>query len=84
MPRYTIDELDDLEMESAGSNVDQQSIALASVASLLERNAIRYGVMGGMNCYLRGSGRETGDVDIAIDFPPRMDVVLDCFNNDEK
>lgn len=37
--------------------------------------------MGGMNFYLRGSGRTTGDVDIAVDNPPRMEALLRIFNS---
>ncbi|KAK2602273.1 hypothetical protein N8I77_008822 [Diaporthe amygdali] len=81
MPSYTDDQLDDLEEAAETSTPQDQKAALAIVSGLLERNAISYGVMGGMNFYLRGSGRATGDVDIAVDNPPRMDSLLTIFNS---
>lgn len=84
MPSYTDDQLDDLEEAAETSTPQDQKAALAIVSGLLERNAISYGVMGGMNFYLRGSGRATGDVDIAVDNPPRMDSLLTIFNSHPK
>ncbi|POS76765.1 hypothetical protein DHEL01_v204830 [Diaporthe helianthi] len=81
MPSYTIDQLDDLEEQAESTPPQYQTAALALVSRLLEDNAITYGVMGGMNFYLRGSGRATGDIDIAVDNRPRMDSLLDIFNN---
>ncbi|KAG8158094.1 hypothetical protein KVR01_011855 [Diaporthe batatas] len=81
MPSYTMDQLDDLEEQSESTPPHYQTLALALVSGLLEANAISYGVMGGMNFYLRGSGRATGDIDIAVDNQPRMDNLLNIFNN---
>ncbi|CRK30354.1 hypothetical protein BN1708_000886 [Verticillium longisporum] len=81
MPNYTEDDLEHLEESAETARPGHQSQALAFVAGILERNAIAYGVMGGMNFYLRGSGRTTGDVDIAVDNPPRMEALLSIFNS---
>lgn len=84
MPAYTMDDLDDLEEQAESSGPMHQIPALALVSGLLESNRIPYGVMGGMNFYLRGSQRVTGDVDIAVDNPPRMDALLNIFNGHPK
>ncbi|KAH8663797.1 hypothetical protein BGZ61DRAFT_539102 [Ilyonectria robusta] len=81
MPSYQADDLDDLEFAAEGASPDQQSIASSRVVRIFEENTITYGVMGGMNFYLRGSGRTTGDVDIAVHNRPRMDALLDIFNS---
>ncbi|EGY23288.1 uncharacterized protein VDAG_04726 [Verticillium dahliae VdLs.17] len=81
MPNYTEDDLEHLEESAEMARPGHQAQALALVAGVLERNAIAYGVMGGMNFYLRGSGRTTGDVDIAVDNPPRMEALLSIFNS---
>ena len=84
MPTYTIEDLDDLEVAAEAASSLQQSTALALVVSIFERNSITYGVIGGMNFYLRGSKRTTLDVDIAVDNRPRMDDLLDIFNNQQR
>ncbi|KAK1767438.1 hypothetical protein QBC33DRAFT_68820 [Phialemonium atrogriseum] len=84
MPTYTEDDLDGLEEAAENASPDQQSIGLEFVAGVLEGNSITYGVMGGMNFYLPGSGRATGDVDIAVDNPPRMGDLLTVFDNQER
>jgi hypothetical protein len=81
MPSYTIDELDDLEQQAQNTPPQFQRAALGLVSSLLEENAITYGLIGGMNFYIRGSGRTTGDIDIAVDNRPRMDSLLNIFND---
>ncbi|PNH26968.1 hypothetical protein VD0002_g6671 [Verticillium dahliae] len=75
MPNYTEDDLEHLEESAEMARPGHQAQALALVAGVLERNAIAYGVMGGMNFYLRGSGRTTGDVDIAVDLGMLMDAI---------
>lgn len=84
MPSYTFDQLDDLEEQAEDTPPQHQRVALALISGLLEQHAITYGLMGGMNFYLRGSGRTTGDVDIAVDNPPRMDSLLNIFNNNSE
>lgn len=84
MPTYTENDLDGLEEAAENASPDHQTIALEFVAGVLEENSITYGVMGGMNFYLRGSGRATGDVDIAVDNPPRMGDLLTVFDNQER
>jgi hypothetical protein len=84
MPSYSIDDLDDLELAAEAANPEQQLAALEFVATMFEENSIVYGIMGGFNFYLRGSGRTTDDVDIAVDNPPRMDAVLDIFNDQQR
>lgn len=81
MPLYRDEDLEDLEIAAEEANPDEQAVALSHVVRVFEENRIIYGVMGGMNFYLRGSGRATGDVDIAVDNRPRMDALLDVFNN---
>lgn len=84
MPSYTLDQLDDLEMATEDSSPADQRAALAYVAGLLEQHSITYGVTGGINFYLRGSGRTTEDIDIVVDNAPRMDAILDIFNTSSK
>lgn len=81
MPTYTNDDLDDLEMAAETAAPNQQLEALAFVAKSFESNGIAYAVMGGMNFHLRGSGRLTTDVDIAVDHPPPMAEILGVFSN---
>ena len=84
MPTYTVEDLEDLEEASESATPIEQSTALALVANVLEGSSIAYGVIGGMNFYLRGSGRTTGDVDIAVDRRPRMDALLNLFNSQQR
>ena len=84
MPKYTLDEQDDLEEAAEAPSDEEQSEALRVIAQILEQNSIAYGVMGGMNAFYRGSGRTTTDVDIAVDNPPKMEVLLDIFNDHPK
>lgn len=81
MPLYTDDDHDDLVDAAMNANPRQQREGLARVAGILEQSAIAYGVMGGMNFYLRGSGRTTGDIDLAVDNPPRMETLLRIFDD---
>ncbi|KAJ4387218.1 hypothetical protein N0V93_007807 [Gnomoniopsis smithogilvyi] len=82
MPFYTLSEQDDLEEQSGVTPTTFQTSALILVSSLLEQHRITYGLIGGMNFCLRGSGRTTSDIDIAVDNRPRMETLLDIFNND--
>jgi predicted nucleotidyltransferase len=84
MPKYTLDEQDDLEDAAEAPRPDAQSKALQLIAQILEQHSIAYAVMGGMNVFLRGSLRTTTDVDIAVDNPPKMEVLLDIFNDHSK
>lgn len=79
MPTYTNDDLDDLEMAAETATPNQQLEALAFMVRTFESNGIAYAVMGGMDFYLRGSGRLTTDVDIAVDNPPPMADILGVF-----
>lgn len=81
MPTYTVDDLDDLEDAAENATEAHLSTALTVVAGLFEANSVVYGVMGGMNFNVRGSGRTTHDVDIAVDNRPRMDALLSIFDN---
>lgn len=81
MPTYTDDDHDEMLVMAARTNSDSQMEALEIVVDILERNRIAYGIMGGMNFFLRGSDRTTQDVDIAVDKPPRLNVLLSLFEN---
>ncbi|KAK3936459.1 hypothetical protein QBC46DRAFT_296196 [Diplogelasinospora grovesii] len=80
MPNYTVGELDDLEEAAESATPNQLAAALALISRIFEQNAITYAVLGGMNFYVRGSGRTTTDVDIAVDNRPRMDALLDILS----
>lgn len=84
MPKYTLDDLDDLEEAAAHAKPVEQSRALREVTEVLEQEFISYAVIGGMNFYLRGSGRTTSDVNIAVNDSPRMDAILGLFDPDQK
>ncbi|KAI9903519.1 hypothetical protein N3K66_000048 [Trichothecium roseum] len=82
MPKYTLDDLDDLEEAAAHAKPVEQSRALREVTKVLEQEFISYAVIGGMDFYLRGSGRTTSDVHIAVNDSPRMDALLGLFDPD--
>lgn len=84
MPSYTLDQLDDLELAAEGSSPETQEAALVLISGLFEQRSIIYGVIGGMNFYIRGSGRTTDDIDIAVDSTPRMDTLLNIFDTSNK
>lgn len=84
MPSYTLDQLDDLELAAEGSSPETQKEALVLISGLFEEHSIIYGVIGGMNFYIRGSGRTTDDIDMAVDSTPRMDTLLNIFDNSNK
>lgn len=81
MPTYTDDDHDEMVEIASDARPDCQKEALAIIVDILERNQIAYGIMGGMNFFLRGSDRMTHDVDIAVDNPPRLDALLSLFEN---
>lgn len=83
MPSYTLEGLDDLEMSAETATPEDQKVALAFVVGILEDIPIGYGVMGGMNFHLRGSGRTTTDIDVAIDNSPRMRDLLRVFDSEK-
>lgn len=84
MPLYDIKDMDRLEENARRATPAQQQTALRFVVGLLEGNCITYGVMGGMNFFLRGSGRATDDVDLAIDSPPLLGNVLELFGGRDR
>ena len=63
---YTADELDDL--EELASDPSDANLRRASnyMVHLLAESRVGHGLMGGYSLYLRGSGRRTIDVDIAV------------------
>lgn len=84
MPCYTLDKLDDLEIAAEKANKINQKAALIIITGLLEQHNITYGIIGGMNFYLRGSGRTTEDIDIAVDNMPRIDSFLEKLDSHSK
>lgn len=80
MPSYTLDQLDDLELAAEDPSLRSLDQALALISGLFEQHGITYGIIGGMNFYVRGSGRTTEDIDIVVDNIPRMDSLLNIFN----
>lgn len=81
---YPIDELAGLEDQAAKAEPYHQARAFAHVANVLAARGIVYGGMGGFNFYNLGSTRETQDVDVAVSSSPRMDKILDYFNDDAR
>ncbi|KAK4100772.1 hypothetical protein N658DRAFT_496859 [Parathielavia hyrcaniae] len=82
---YPPADLDDLEEEAESARPGHQKIPLEAVADIFNSNQVVYGLMGGMNFYLRGSGRATQDVDIAVsNGAPSLEVALTLLNPDDR
>ncbi len=73
----TLDELEGLEDKAGHANPDQQRAALQIVADIFNHNQLTYALMGGMNFFLRGSGRTTEDVDLAVTGDRKLEETLD-------
>lgn len=63
---YHIDNLDDLEEKAADANSRNFAAALDYISRLLNRNSVSWALMGGYSLSLRGSGRQTFDIDVAV------------------
>ncbi len=81
---YPPADLDDLEEEATAATPNQQKEALQIVADIFNAHGLPYGLMGGMNFYLRGSGRTTDDVDLAVTGTQSLQSTLDLLNDDER
>ncbi len=79
---YPPADLYDLEEAAEGAGPDQQQKGLQIVADIFNHHQLSYGVMGGMNFYLRGSARTTQDVDIAVTGSQSLEATLDLLNQD--
>lgn len=79
---YSVNDLDDYEEEAEGADAQHQTAALKIIAAILNNARVTYGLMGGMNFYLRGSGRTTQDVDLAVSRSTSLSAVLDLLNNE--
>lgn len=66
MPKYSLDEIHGLDHDASTATHAHQTIAVALVASILDRNLVPYAVTGAMNFYLRGSKRMSGPITIAV------------------
>ncbi|KAK3940927.1 hypothetical protein QBC46DRAFT_353750 [Diplogelasinospora grovesii] len=78
------DALYDLEVAAEKARPDQQKAALNIVADIFNAAGLAYGLMGGMNFYLRGSGRTTQDVDVAVTRQFQLGQILDLLNNEDR
>jgi hypothetical protein len=81
---YPPADLDDLEEEAESATPEQQKIGLQIVGDIFNRNQLVYALMGGMNFYLRGSGRTTQDVDLAVSKLQSLESTLDLLNEDDR
>jgi hypothetical protein len=81
---YPPADLDDLEEAAAVALPDQQKIALQIVADIFNSHQLSYGLMGGMNFFLRGSGRTTQDVDLAVTRAQSLEATLNLLNGDSR
>lgn len=79
---YPPADLDDLEEASESAQPDQQIKGLLVVADIFNRHNLSYGLMGGMNFYLRGSGRTSQDVDIAVTGSQSLEKTLYLLNDE--
>lgn len=79
---YSVVDLDEFEEEAESADAQHQTAALKIIASILNNAGVTYGLMGGMNFYLRGSGRTTQDVDLAVGRSNSLSAVLDLLNNE--
>jgi hypothetical protein len=80
---YPPADLDDLEEAAAQATADHQREALQVVADIFNAHQLPYGLMGGMNFYLRGSGRTTEDADLAVTGTQSLQATLDLLNEEE-
>jgi len=81
---YPPADLDDLEEAATEATPAHQKEALQIMADIFNAHQLPYGVMGGMNFYLRGSGRTTDDVDLAVTGTQSLQATLDLLNEDER
>jgi hypothetical protein len=81
---YPPADLDELEEAATEATVSAQIEALQIVADIFNHHQLPYGLMGGMNFYLRGSGRTTDDVDLAVTGSQSLQATLDLLNHDER
>ena len=63
---YHINDLDDLEEKAADANPENFVAARGYISRLLNRNSIKWALMGGYSLSLRGSSRRTFDIDVAV------------------
>lgn len=80
---YPPADLDDLEEAATQATPEQQREALQVVADIFNAHQLPYGLMGGMNFYLRGSGRTTDDADLAVTGTQSLQATLDLLNEEE-
>ncbi|KAK3293764.1 uncharacterized protein B0H64DRAFT_364605 [Chaetomium fimeti] len=77
-------ELTELEEQAESASGRHQTTALGIIASIFNNAGLAYALMGGMNFYLRGSGRTTQDVDLAVNRRPSLGHILDLLNNESR
>jgi hypothetical protein len=81
---YPPADLDELEEQAEPAEPDEQKDGLQIVADIFHRSDLTYALMGGMNFYLRGSGRRTQDVDLVVTKSQSLEATLDLLNEDER
>jgi hypothetical protein len=63
---YTPQEMENYEKLSRKATEDHMVDAADHIVQVLERNGINYAIMGGFSLRIRGSNRDTFDVDLAV------------------
>ncbi|KAJ4289258.1 hypothetical protein N0V88_007008 [Collariella sp. IMI 366227] len=77
-------DLDELEEAATAVSPEQQKEGLQVVADIFSTHDLPYGVVGGANFYLRGSGRTTDDVDVAVTGNKSLEAALDLLNDEKR
>ena len=81
--QYNLDELDELEVLAEDATPDHLRAALVHVSRTLHVHC-KYALMGGYNLNLRGSLRQTTDIDLGIEKGYKVNQVLSWFENDDR
>ncbi|KAL2131437.1 hypothetical protein VTI74DRAFT_5106 [Chaetomium olivicolor] len=81
---YPPADLDELEEAATLATSEQQKEGLQVIGDIFNANKLPYGVMGGTNFYLRGSGRTTDDVDVAVTGTQSLEATLNLLNEEER
>lgn len=81
---YPPEDLDDLEELAESATGPHLEAALQIIAAHFRDAHLAYGVMGGFNFYVRGSGRATQDVDVAVSKNRSLEATLGLLSDDNR
>ncbi|KAK4139918.1 uncharacterized protein C8A04DRAFT_15421, partial [Dichotomopilus funicola] len=81
---YPPEDLDELEELAEAATGPQQEAALQIIAAHFHDAHLAYGVMGGLNFCVRGSGRATQDVDVAVSKNRSLEATLGLLSGDNR